>query len=373
MKIAVIGHKMIPSRLGGVEIHVEELYTRLADRGHTVVIFNRSIYDKERLKSYKNLKLKRVFTVRNKKLEALIYSIFATIKVCFGNYDIIHYHALGPSVMAFIPVLLRKKVVCTIHGLDWQRAKWGSFAKKYLLFGEKIAVKYPDCTVTVSEPSLKYIEKKYNKKIMYIPNGVNLGKVVNTDLIKNKFQLEKDKFILFVARLVPEKGAHILIQAFNKISTDMKLVIVGDNPYEQEYITEIKEMATNNKNIIFTGYQNYDILIGLYCNAYLFILPSAIEGLPISLLEAMSFGDFCIVSDIEENKNIIKNFGLVFKTDNIEDLKDKIKMAIEQKLPEQERYNKERIKNYIKEKFNWDDVASITEKMYAKVLQKGGE
>ena len=312
MKIAMIGHKVVPSRLGGVEIVVEELSTRLVNLGHQVDIYNRKNKNKL-IKEYKGTKIITIPTINKKGIEALIYSFLASLKVIFGKYDIIHYHAEGPYVMIFIPHLFKIKTVVTIHGLDWKRSKWGTFATKYIKFGEKMAAKYADEIIVLSKNVQKYFKKTYNRRTTFIPNGVNEAIVKKPKIIKEKYNLSNKEYILFLARIVPEKGLQYLIEAYKNINTNVKLVIAGASSQTDNFYNDIKKKVSDDKRIIMTGHVEGELLEELYSNCLLYVLPSDIEGLPISLLEAMSYGCNTLVSNIEENKQIVKNYGNTFK------------------------------------------------------------
>ncbi len=367
MKIAILGHKRIPSREGGVEIVVEELATRLVKKGHMVDVYNRkgnNVSDKKiknkKMKQYKGINIKTIFTINKKGLDALIYSFLASIKVALGKYDCIHYHAEGSCAMIWIPHFFRKRTVVTIHGLDWQRAKWGGFATKYIKFGERCAVKYADEIIVLSKNVQKYFKDTYNRETHFIENGVNKPTKRNTNIIKNKYGLEKDGYILYLARIVPEKRVDLLIEAFGKIKTNKKLVIAGGASHTNEFLKKIEKMAQNDQRIVMTGFVQGEELEELYSNAYLYCLPSDIEGMPISLLEAMSYGRNCLVSDIEENVQVCGEYGVTFEKANLNDFVKKLNYC----LNDENRINEEAISDYILKKYNWDDVVKKTEKLY---------
>ena len=376
MKIAMIGHKRVPSREGGVEIVVEELSTRLVKKGNQVDIYNRkgkNVQDKnadlenKKIKEYKGAKIITVPTINKKGLDALVYSFFASIKASFANYDILHYHAEGSCAMLWIPHLLKKKIVVTIHGLDWQRSKWGGFASKYIKFGEKLAVKYADEIIVLSNGVQKYFKDTYNRNTVFIPNGVNKPIIREPKIIKEKYGLDKDNYILFLARIVPEKGLDYLIDAYNNIRTDKKLVIAGGASHTNEYLEKIKEKARQNKNIIMTGFVQGEELEELYSNCYIYCLPSDIEGMPISLLEAMSYGKNCLISNIEENVQVCEDNALTFEKSNVVDLTNKLKDALQCK----NRKKSEELQDYILSKYSWTDVTDMTENLYYKILKEG--
>ena len=368
MKIAMIGHKRIPSREGGVEVVVEELATRLVKKGHQVDVYNRkgknvqdknADKDKKKLKEYKGVKIITIPTINKKGIDALLYSFFASIKSLFGKYDVLHYHAEGSCAMLWIPHLFKKKIVVTIHGLDWQRSKWGGFATKYIKFGEKLAVKYADKIIVLSKGVQKYFKDTYNRDTVFIPNGVNKPEMREAAIIKEKYGLEKDSYILFLARIVPEKGLHYLIDAFKQIDTDKKLVIAGGASHTNDYLEKIKKMASEDNRIIMTGFVQGQELEELFSNCYLYCLPSDVEGMPLSLLEAMSYGCTCLVSDIEENVQVTGEYANTFKKSSIEDLKNVLYNMLNT-----ERRKKEEISDYVLDKYNWDLVVEETEKLY---------
>lgn len=369
MRIAFIGHKAVPSRLGGVEIHVEEISTRLSQKGHEVDVYNRKVYDKG-LKKYKGINLYSVFTVNKNSLEALIYSFLASIRVMFKRYDIVHYHALGPSVMSFLPRLTGKKVIVTVHGLDWQRSKWKGLATAYLKLGEYASARFANHTISVSKTLVPYYKGKYKKEIEYIPNGISLNENIPLNGLEKLYGINKDKYILFVARLVPEKGCHYLIEAFKNINTDMNLVIAGDNPYNLDYVNSLKEASSSDERIKMIGFQDMDSLSSLYSNTYAYVLPSDIEGLPISLLEAMSFGCLCIVSDIDENLAVLENDGLCFKKGDINSLREVLEDVIIKDFKYTENFNSYKLSEKVRFHYNWDEVTNKTEQSYRKVLGK---
>lgn len=371
MKIAMIGHKRIPSREGGVEIVVEELATRLVKEGNIVDVYNRkgkNVQDKsadienKKIKEYKGVNIKTIFTINKKGLDALIYSFLATIRALFGHYDVIHYHAEGPCAMIWIPHLFKIRTVATIHGLDWQRSKWGGFATKYLKFGEKMAAKYADEVIVLSKGVQKYFKDTYNRDTHFIPNGVNKPEIKEPNIIKEKYNLEKDSYILFLARIVPEKGLHYLIKAFKDIKTDKKLVIAGGASHTNDYLESIKDMAKKDERIIMTGFVQGEELEELYSNCYLYCLPSDVEGMPISLLEAMSYGCNCLVSDIEENTQVIGEYAGTFEKGNVENLKIKLEDILGQK----QKYSKDEISSYILKRYDWDKTVIKTKKNYGR-------
>lgn len=369
LRIAMLGHKRIPSREGGVEIVVSELSARMSAKGHKVTCYNRkghhilgSDFDTAVLKEYKGVRLKSVWTLDKKGLAAMTASFSAAVRAAFGRYDVVHFHAEGPCAMLWLPKLFGKKCIATIHGLDHKRAKWGRFASAYILAGEKCAVRFADEIIVLSRNVQDYFLEKYGRKTVFIPNGVNRAKKIDADEIIRKYGIEKDEYILFLGRLVPEKGIKYLIEAFKQIKTDKKLVIAGGSSDTEEFEKELKNLATDDNRIIFTGFVQGRVLEELYSNAYIYVLPSDLEGMPLSLLEAMSYGNCCLTSDIPECKDVMGDLGVTFSKSNVADLREKLELLCN--VPEKVIGIKESAADFICDRYNWDDVVNRTLRLY---------
>lgn len=370
-KVAMIGHKRIPSREGGVEVVVDELASRLVERGYRVEAYNRAGYhisgkefEEKRSKVYNGIRLITVPTFRNVNLNAICYAGLATVRALFGGYGVIHYHAEGPCIMLGIPHFFGIRVVATIHGLDWQRAKWGGFASAVLKSGERMAAQKADAVIVLSANVRRYFKSTYGRDVTFIPNGIVRPKPQAADLITQKYGLEKDGYILFLARLVPEKGAHYLIEAYEQLAPDKKLVIAGGHSQANEYMKRINGYADKNPDIIITGFVQGQELAELLANAYLFVLPSDVEGMALSLLEAMSYGNCCLVSDIHENVEVVEQHAVSFHHGDVADLKAKLKMLLDdQDLVEHYRSESS---DFICNKYNWEEIVDRTEALYQK-------
>lgn len=368
MKIAMIGQKGLPSRAGGIEIHVEEIAKRLVNYNCEVDVYCRKGYCETLQKEFNGVKVKYAPYFHTKHLDAITHTFFSTIKALFSKTNIFHYHALGPSTLAFIPRLFGKKVVCTVHGLDWQRGKWGGFATKFLKFGEYATAKFSNATINVSKNLVSYYKSKYNKDTVYIPNGIDKQNILEPNIILKKYNLNKNDYILFLARLVPEKGAHYLIEAYKKLKTKKMLVIAGGASHSDKYVKDLANLAENNNRILFTGFVQGNELAELYSNAYLYVLPSDIEGLPISLLEAMSYGNCCVTSDIPENVDVIEDIGYTFKKGDVKDLSIVLQKVLDEK--DTVALIKEKVQNFVLTKYKWEDIANRTFILYKNVLEK---
>lgn len=281
----------------------------------------------------------------------------------FGKYDAVHIHAEGPAAFCWLPKLFGKRVIVTIHGLDWQREKWKSgFGSKYIHFGEKMAVKYSDEIIVLSEDVQSYFKKTYNRETNFIPNGVNRPQIENAEIITEKYGLEKDGYILYLGRLVPEKGEHYLVEAFKGIKTNKKLVIAGGASDTDEYTEKLKSLAEGDDRIIFTGFVQGKILDELYSNAYVYCLPSDLEGMPLSLLEAMSYENCCLVSDIPECTEVVDDKAVLFRKSDISDLRQKLSSLIDN--PDNAMQIKKQAADYICKKYDWEEVVEKTVSLY---------
>ena len=264
--------------------------------------------------------------------------------------------------MLWLPKLFGKRCIATIHGIDWQRDKWGGFASKYIKFGERVAVKFADEIIVLSESVQKYFMETYGRKTVFIPNGVNRSVSRRPQLIKEKYGLDQDEYILFLGRLVPEKGITYLIDAFKKVQTDKKLVIAGGSSDTDVFMKELLELAKDDDRIRFTGFVQGQLLEELYSNAYVYTLPSDLEGMPLSLLEAMSYGNCCLTSDIPECAEVVEDKALLFKKSDVEDLREKLEFTCNH--PEKVKMLRDGAADFICRKYNWDDVVERTLKLY---------
>jgi len=369
LRIAFIGARGIPARgekgAGGIENYMEEVGSRLVKRGHDVTVYCRSYYTREE-GFYKGIRLKKLPTIRTKHLDTFVHSLLAAIDASFKNFDIIQFHALGPSVFSIIPRLFGKTTVVSVRGLDWRREKWGRFAKWFLRRCEYSAVHFPVRTTVVSPILKDYLESKFSIPVTFIPNGFREPVQRDPDLIR-RYGLSKDGYILFIGRLVPEKGCDLLIDAFKDIRTDKKLVFAGEASYTQSYVEDLKRRA--DSNVLFLGRVYGRLLEELYSNAFLFVLPSTIEGLSNSLLEAMSYGRCVLTSDIPENRVVVREHGVVFRSSDRADLREKLSLLLRDGATV--RSVGELSREYVKAHFSWDRVTDMTEAFYREVLDGG--
>ena len=373
MKIAMIGHKRIPSREGGIEIVVEQLAVRMVQKGHQVDVYNRwepFLHNGAAIpKEYKGIRIFKVPTSAKASFNAVIYSVIATCRAVFGGYDLIHFHAEGPCVMLWLPKIFGIPTVATIHGLDWQRAKWGGFAKKYLLLGERVAAKVADEVIVLSQDMKRYFQQKYQCSAKYICNGVNIPEHKEANVITEKFGLQSGEYILYMGRLVPEKGIHYLLKAFLNVKTDKKLVIAGKIDKKSDYVQKICEEAKKDSRVIMTDFVSGQELEEMFSNCCLYVLPSDVEGMAISLLEALSYGCRCLVSDICENREAAGNFAEYFPKGDCETLRKKL----EEMLKEKEYGESAKQIAFAEEHYSWDKVVQETLQLYEEVIHRKGK
>lgn len=370
LRIAMFGHKRIPSREGGIEIVVEELSTRMVQLGHSVTCYNRkghhvsgAEFDGEVKSEYKGVKLKTVPTIEKKGFAAVTSSLFASLFAAVGSYDVVHIHAEGPAFFCWLPKLFRKRVIVTVHGIDWQREKWKSgFGSKFIHCGEKNTVKYADEIIVLSKGVQEYFQKEYGRKTVFIPNGVNRPEVVDADLITKRFDLHKNEYFLFLGRLVPEKGLRYLIEAYKQVKTDKKLVVAGGASDTDAFTKEMKKLAASDPRIVFTGFVQGQTLDELYSNAYVYVLPSDLEGMPLSLLEAMSYGNCCVVSNIDECAEVVEDKAITFRKGCVDELREKLQECCDR--PDVVDGYKKEASNFICLKYNWDEVVQKTIRLY---------
>ena len=374
MKVAMIGHKVVPSRRGGIENVLTSLCPLLAESDVDVTCYNPSTDKVENEyinmvdhNKYRGVTLKKAWTIEAKGISAMISSFTAAISATFAGFDVLHFHAEGPCAAMWIPKMFGKRCVATVHGLDWQREKWsGSFASKYIKFGEKVMVKCADEIIVLSESAKAYFKETYNRDTVLIHNGMDKPTIKQAEKIIELYGLSKGDYICTVSRLTAEKGLHYLIEAYNNIKTDKKLVIAGDTSDTDEYVAYIKQMAGDNPNIIFTGFISGDILKEIYSNAYIVAVPSDIEGMSISLLEALAYGNAVLCSDIPENTLVTEDKAINFKKSDVADLQNKLQNMCDDNLCVENL--KHGVDDFILEKYNWNDVAVATRNLYEKVL-----
>ena len=377
MKIGVIGHKRVPSREGGIEKTIEKQMLRMRDRGHEVVFYNRSghnifgaEYDEnDRLSLFEGTKIETVYTPKGS-LGVPVYSFLATLKALEEKCDIIYYHGSGSCRMIPLAKIRGAKCAAMLHGIDSLRVKWNRYGKYYLSKGEKAAAKKADVCFVLSENIKDYIKKKYGREPIVTFNGTEPPQIneAGDEMIRERYGVGKDDYILTLVRIDSGKGIQYLIRAFRDIETDKKLIIAGGaDPACMEYYRELKALAGKDDRIIFTGYVQEPVVTALYRNAYMYVFPSDQEGMAHSLLEAMAAGCCCLVSDIPENVAVVEEYGAVFKKADTEDLKEKIKILLSD--PEKVSAYKQNAAGHVLGKYDWDRCTDQVEEAFYSALK----
>lgn len=368
MKIAFIGQKGIPAKQGGVEKHVQELSTRLVAAGFDVSVYSRYHYTKNTEKSYKGVNVINLPSLNTKHFDAISHSFIATIHAIFSGATIIHYHGVGPSLLAWIPRLVSPKtmVISTFHTIDRHHQKWGMVARLILALGERATCRFPHQTIAVSQVLKKYCAYRFDRETTYIPNGVKVTDAESKSPILKKFDLKSQEYVFVASRLVQHKGIHTLIKAYQQATTDKKLVIAGDSSNTSAYVDQLKIMARADKRIIFVGQQTGADLEVLFRNAYLFVQPSETEGLSIALLEAMAYNVPLLISDIEENQEATASLALEFATRNTNDLARQLNFAL--KHPNFIKRQARLAKTRVGKEYDWDDITEQTVKLYHSIV-----
>jgi glycosyltransferase involved in cell wall biosynthesis len=373
MKIAVIGVKGLPARQGGIERACQELYPRLVQLGHSVDLFARPSYTKKGGFSpfeYQGIRIIGLPAIPLRGFDALFCAAFGTLLALFGDYDVIHFHALGPALFSWLPRFLSPaKVVVTCHGLDWQRAKWGKLSSSIIYLGERAAVKYADRLIVVSQDLQQYFAQTYGLDTLYIPNGA--GKFAPTDgklSYLDLFGLKPQKYLLFLGRLVPEKRPDLLIKAFQQLELEgWKLVLTGGSSDTEKYGNDLRKLAGDNHNIVFTGELQGKRLAEIVRGAGLFVLPSDLEGLPLVMLEAMKEGIPILASDIPPHKQLIgQDKGFLFRAGNQDSMISSLKLALNQ--PDVRRERTRKAKEHIVAIYDWDKIALQNLDVYSKLV-----
>ncbi len=368
MRIAMIGHKRYGSCEGGVEVVVTELARRMAALGHEVTCYDRGGRDvmtgKKALgeRVVDGVRVVPVRTIDAKGMAALSSSFFATLAAIKDRPDVIHYHAEGPCVP--LPLARRAgiRTVATIHGLDWQRAKWGRLASSYIKLGEKNAARYADEVIVLSRSAQSYFRDAYGREAVVIPNGVEPKETVPARVIEERWGLAKGSYVLFLGRLVPEKRPELLIEAFRRIEAEKRLVIAGGGSDTSEYEAELHRIAEGDPRILFTGFVQGAELAEFYSNAYCYVLPSDVEGMPMSLLEAMAYGCCCLTSDIPECADVLAGSGETFARGSVEALRGALAGLIAD--PAHAEKLEESARRRAGESFGWDAAVRQTLEIY---------
>jgi glycosyltransferase involved in cell wall biosynthesis len=358
LRIAFIGGRGLVSKYSGIEAYYEEIGKRLAGMGHNVTVYCRNYFTPPG-EEHNGMHVVRLPTVRSKHLETLVHTFLSTLHVLLRPCDVVHYHALGPALFSFIPRLVGKKTVVTVQGLDWQRKKWGRIASAVLRLGERAAVSLPTQTMVVSETLQKHYMNAHTAQTAYVPNGGVLRERHLPDKIFD-WGLEPGKYILFLGRLSPEKGCHVLVEAYERLETDIKLVMAGASSYCDDYSRQLRTHAGERIKIL--DWVSGEALDELLTNALIFVLPSDLEGLSLALLDAMGAGLCVLASDVAENREAVEDAGFTFRRGDVADLADRLRFLIAN--PAIREAVGQAAKRRIRDHYQWAQIAQEIERVY---------
>ncbi|AFY50743.1 glycosyltransferase [Nostoc sp. PCC 7524] len=373
MKIAVIGAKGLPPKQGGIEHYCAEVYPRIVAQGHTVDLFARSSYTDSSWRESYDFQGVRVISLPGldvKGADAFVTSALGAIAATASKYDIVHFHALGPSLFSFLPRIAQStKVVVTCQGLDWQRAKWGSFSTQLIKMGEQAAVRFAHGIVVVSDALKTYFLQNYGRDTVYIPNApASYGESDPNFSYGKQLGLEQGRYMIFLGRIVPEKRPDLLIEAFSKLKpSGWKLVLAGGVSDTQSYTAKLLEKVANNPNIIFAGELRGSRLWEIVRGAGLFVLPSDLEGLPLAMLEAMQEGRPVVASDILPHQQLINGgMGTLFEAGNVDSLVNSLDWAINH--PQQVALMAKNAQRNVQTNYSWEHITAENLKLYTTLL-----
>lgn len=366
IKIAFMGIRGVPASYSGFETFVEQLGPRLAARGYSVSVYNRSTHVPVREKTYKDMDLVYLPTIPTKHLDTIVHTFLSVLHAAFRRFDIVYICGVGSAMLSFIPRLYGSKVVENVDGADWERKKWGGFASWFLHMSERMATVCPTAVIADSIAVQAYYKKFYGKETHMIPYGALIFDPEGVEFLE-KFHLKKGQYVLFVGRLVPENNAHVLIEAFRGLSTDLSLVIVGENPYDRDYVESLRKMAHGDPRIVFTGFVFGRGYHQISSNAFLFVLPAEVGGTHPVLLEAMAFGNCVLVNDTEANCEVVGDAGLTYKgAKGPAELREKLSWLFSH--PEDVKMYGAKARHRIREKYSWETVTEDYDRFFHSLL-----
>lgn len=382
MNIAMIGQKGIgtgpsvkngaASVGGGVETHVLELSTRLTRLGHTVTAYGRFWYVPQGTTRVNGIRVVRLPSIRTKWFDTITHTFLSTLHaVLVLRPEVYHFHGVGPALLSWIPRVLapRATVVTTFHSVDRLHKKWGAFARVMLRLGERAAFAFADETIMVSKTLVRYAEKEYGRRATYIPNGISPVRTSVDPLLLSPFGLQPFDYIAMVSRLVPHKGAHTLIAAWQRaramqpdLLQHMKLAIIGGGAFTDDYVRKLQMMTSHDDSVVLTGHQRGESLDALFAGARFMVHPSTSEGLPIAVLEEMSYGKAVIAANIPETMEVVAEYGVPFPAGDVEALAEAmIDLATD---PMHAAAIGHAARTFVEDEYHWDDIAQDILEMY---------
>ena len=367
LRIAFLGARGFVGTYSGIETYYEEVGSRLVQRGHEVTAYCRTYFTPP-MDEYRGVKVRRLPCLQGKHIETMSHSLLGTLDLLFRRFDIVQYHAIGSAPLAWIPRLFGKKTVVSVRGLDWQRGKWGLFARSYLQAGEWASARCPNATCVVSGVLQDHYEKAHGRRPFMIQNAVVPPIRAEIERLQ-EHGLGSGDFLLFAGRLSPEKGVHTLLEALQPLSEagitqGKKLVIAGGTSFTDSYIQQLQELA--GSDVIFLGRVDRDYMHELLTHCYAYILPSVMEGLSIGLLEALSYGLCIVTTAIPENLEVVGDVALTFPVGDVEALRAQLKSVLED--PGLAEHHRNMAAERAAKWPDWDGVAELTESLYLQTL-----
>ncbi len=363
MRIAIMGIRGIPANYGGFETFAEELAPRLVEKGHDVTVYGRSNivdYDAE---YYKGVRLIVLPTISHKYLDTVVHTFLCALHSLKERFDVVLVCNSANAYCSFIPRLVGTPVVINVDGLEWQRSKWNKLGRWFYLVSEWLSTVMANEIVTDAIGIRKYYLKKFKKDSTFIPYGAPTGTVDSTEVL-DKFKLTPGEYVLYVSRLEPENNAHLVVKAFEKVETDLKCVIVGDAPYNGDYIKRLKE--TRDERIIFTGYVFGQGYRELQSNAYFYVQATEVGGTHPALLEGMGHGNCVLANDVPEHREVLAEAGIYFKGSNGE-LSEKMQYLLNN--PAEVRALGKKAVERIEQHYSWDKVTSDYESLFKRLAR----
>lgn len=377
MKIAMLGQKGIPAAFGGVETHVAELATRLTREGHAVFAYSRLWYTPKNIRTVNGVRVIRLWSLKAKCFDAITHvALSLAHALLFVRPDIYHFHGVGPALLAWVPRIFapRATVIVTFHSVDRLHEKWGRIGRLALTMGEWAAVHFPHQTIAVSKTIAAYVTQTYGKTVTYVPNGITPRRVAVDSIVLAPYALEPYHYLAMVSRLVPHKHQHTLIAAWKQAKAlrpdlfrNLKLAIVGGTAFTDDYVKRLHLLAEDDASIVFTSYQSGETLEALFAGSRFVVHPSVAEGLPIAVLEAMSYGKAVIAADIPENMEVIGDYGVSFARGEAADLAEKMINLLDD--PTHTSALGHLARTYVEDSFNWDDIAKDVMRVYGAYQQ----
>lgn len=362
LRIAFIGGRGVVSKYSGIETYYEEVGKRLAQMGHEVTVYCRTYFTPPQAER-NGMRLVRLPTFRSKHLETLVHTALSTAHALMQRYDVVHYHTLGPALFSFLPRLVGSKTAVTVQGLDWQRKKWGGVASAVLRLGERASAQLPNGTMVVSQALRQRYQQRHGAGASYVPNGGLLRERSEPQKIL-EWGLDPGRYVLFLGRFSPEKGCHLLVEAFEQLDTEVKLVMAGASSYCDEYSRELRSHAS--ERILMLDWVSGETLDELLTNAMIFVLPSDMEGLSLALLDAMGASLCVLTSDVPENREVVDGAGFTFQSGSSADLTDRLRFLISN--PAVREAAGRTARKRIEEQYQWQKIATDIERAYFEVM-----